>query len=61
MSQHNMVDQIKKRLEKVEKTDDQRAKALREAEMLADRYSDIQPDTYSVPMEKFFGLPAFYK
>lgn len=58
MTEQTMVDRVEKLLEK---TDDQRTKALREAEMLADRYSDIQPDTYSVPMEKFFGLPAFYK
>lgn len=54
--------------QKVERLVDQAAKddvykdrALRDAEMLADRYKDVQPKTYSIPMEKFHGLPAYSK
>lgn len=32
-------------------------KALREAARLADLYSDIRPEPFVVPIERFVGLP----
>lgn len=31
--------------------------ALRDAERLADLYSDVRPDPFVVPIERFVGLP----
>lgn len=56
-----LVQKVEKLVEQAAKEEQQRDQALRDAEALADRYKDVQPRTYSVPMEKFLGLPAFSK
>lgn len=34
-----------------------RDEAIKEAERLADLYSDVRPDPYVIPIERFVGLP----
>ena len=38
-----------------------KAKELKKAEELADKYDDIRPKTYAVPMERVCGLPIYDK
>ena len=33
--------------------------ALAEAERMADQFSDVKPETYSVPIERYAGIPVF--
>ena len=50
-------------LEKLMEADDQIStkEHIRRAEKLADKFKDVEPESYSVPMEKYYGLPAFEK
>lgn len=32
---------------------------IRRAERLSEKFKDVEPESYSVPMEKYYGLPAF--
>ena len=47
-------------LELVRESDDQMSNKqhIQRAEKLSDKFKDVEPETYSVPMEKYFGLPA---
>lgn len=56
-----LAEKVEKLVGEFAKNDINREKALQDAEMLADMYHDIRPVPYAVPMEKFFGLPAFSK
>lgn len=44
---------------KEDKTDAKKSEALKRAEKLADKYESVRPQTFSVPMERFYGFPAF--
>jgi hypothetical protein len=57
----SLVKRVEKIIEEAAKQEVNRDKALQEAEALADKYAAVRPQTYSVPMEKFLGFPAFSK
>ena len=54
----NMEKQI---LDLIEKSESQVSgkEHIKRAEKLAEKFKHVEPETYSVPMEKFFGLPSF--
>jgi hypothetical protein len=56
-----LAEEVEKLVDQLAKEDANRDRALEDAEALADRYKDIKPKTYAVPMEKFLGFPAFSK
>lgn len=56
-----LVQRVEKLVEQAAKEEESRDRAIRDAEALADKYEDVRPRTYSVPMEKFLGFPAFSK
>lgn len=33
--------------------------ANREAERMADLFADVEPQPFSIPMERFYGLPSY--
>ena len=56
-----LSEKVEKILETVKNVDlDNTNENIRKAELLADKYSHVQPKTYSVPMERFAGLPEFH-
>jgi|688.fasta_scaffold2437617_2 hypothetical protein len=56
-----LVQRVEKLREQIAADDQVREKALEDAEALSDLFKDVKPKTYSVPMERFLGLPAFSK
>ena len=48
-------------LAKLENNEPYKSNALRRAEELADKYSEITPRTDIASAERYFGLPAFSK
>lgn len=61
-SRENLTEQVLKIIDSVEASSmAENDKALRDAEALAEKYKDVRPAPFAVPMEKFFGLPAFSK
>jgi len=48
-------------LERLKEADDQLStkEHIRRAEKLAEKFKDVEPESYSVPMERYYGLPAF--
>ena len=51
----------KRILDLIEKSENQVSgkEHIKRAEKMAEKFKHIEPETYSVPMEKFFGLPSF--
>ena len=57
-----LTEKVSELLDQVHSNDDSdKAKELKKAEELADKYDDIRPKTYAVPMERFYGLPVYSK
>lgn len=56
----SLTREVERRLEELEKLEASKAKALRDAEALADRFENVRPKTYSLPMERYLGLPDFH-
>ena len=56
-----LTEKVEKILQKLDKNDPRPAnESIRRAEMLSDKFHDVKPKTYSVPMERFIGIPAFH-
>lgn len=60
MSTLELVEEALRKLEKTTSKVDQ-DDALKEAERLADLYSDVKPKPYIVPIERFAGLSVLSK
>ena len=57
-----LTKRVSELLDQVNISDDgDKAKELKKAEEMADKYDDIRPKTYAVPMERFYGLPSYSK
>ena len=56
-----LVETVEKRLSELSKQDNKKTEAVRRAEELADKFSDVKPKTDVPTAERFFGLPAFSK
>ena len=57
-----LTKKVSELLDQVNISDDgDKAKELKKAEEMADKYDDIRPKTYAVPMERFYGLPVYSK
>ena len=59
MTNQTQVDLVEERRTQISQTEDNRTKALRDAENMADQFSDVRVETYSIPIERFLGLPVF--
>lgn len=57
----NLSDQVAARLAEFPPEGEATDQALRDADRMADQFKDVLPKTFSVPMERFYGLPAFQK
>ena len=53
-----LVKKVEKILDELSHEEAAKKKALQDAERLADKFKDVTPSPFVVPMERFFGLPA---
>lgn len=55
-----LTDRVRQLQESQEASTGTRSAALERAEKLADKFADIHPQPLAMPMEKYFGTPAFH-
>lgn len=56
----SLVERVEALVKDVDTAAKDKSGAIENAEKLADKYRDVKPKSFSIPMERFHGLPAFH-
>jgi len=56
----SLVQKVEALVRDAETTTKKKSEAIEKAEKLADKFRDVKPQSYSIPMERIHGLPAFH-
>jgi hypothetical protein len=55
----SLVELVEALVRDIDLTTKDKSDANEKAEKLAEKYKDVKPQSYPMPMERFHGLPAF--